>query len=92
VRRGYSEARSDLDDNVRAMKSSSFIEKWKRGKAHKSQLQCFALQLLIIQPSVNQECIDFEGIQPLLKCLLGQFARSKFNPELGSFFTSANYR
>jgi len=34
-----------------AMKSSSFIENWKQGKAHKTHLQCFVLG---IQQSVNQ--------------------------------------
>jgi len=37
------------------MESSSFIEKWKRGKAHKPRLQCFVLR---IQKAVNQGRIE----------------------------------
>jgi len=37
----------------------SFIERWKREKAHKPRLQCFVLR---IQQSVNQGCVAFEGI------------------------------
>jgi len=42
VGRGYNEARGDLD-SASATESSSSIEMWKRGEAHKSQLQCFVL-------------------------------------------------
>jgi len=42
--RGYNEACGDLY-SASAMWNSSFIENWKRGKAHKPRLQCFVLQM-----------------------------------------------
>jgi len=62
---GYSEARSDLDVQCKGV-SSSFTERWKRGKAHtqtSTAVFCFVLQFhIVMQQSMNQECVAFEGI------------------------------
>jgi len=52
------EARGDLD-SASTMESSSFIERWKPGKAHKPRLECIVMQ---IQQSVNQVCVAFKRI------------------------------
>jgi len=43
---------------VSAIESSSFIERWKRGKAHKTRLQCFVLRIL---QSVTRDGLLLKG-------------------------------